>query len=459
MTAFCLSRRWILFLFSFGGVSLAAGLVYGWPALRQELLDENHDFSEAALGAIFTAGAWSTQGGRFFFGMLRDRYGTRSIACASLGCAAAGSLGIALSQTAASLGVSLFFTGLGSGLQLVVQPVASLFPKHAGSILSSLSGAFQVSGLVFLGLTSAGNRRGAFLGFMGCLLGLAVLAALLLPQGQSFVLPEEVDANNDPVAPTEEEGASSSSVHSLSSSSLQSEPTPSSPVTNDDDEEEETDPSLSPPTALQQLVSYEYAGLTGWFSLSLVPLQYYVGSIGYQLEEKGDESGFYTDLFAICYAGAALVAPAAGSLADRWGVGVAQAVATLLIASSLFVLAANGISLDAHVVGLVAYSVGRMLCFSAFFTNVGTRFGYRNYGTLAGLGLWVSAIVSLLQYPLIALTADGHGVAVNLVCASLLMATLPYCLWLYRQEKRFDQAQLGFRNVDNNKRNYEEEER
>ena len=102
--------------------------------------------------------------------------------------------GLALSDpsNAIALAVSLFALGLGSGVQLCVQPVAGLFPNNAGSVLSSLSGAFQISGLVFLALCNPSNNRlASFLGFAACLLVLTVMAAFLLPEGKSFLVQQE----------------------------------------------------------------------------------------------------------------------------------------------------------------------------------------------------------------------------------------------------------------------------
>jgi hypothetical protein len=70
-----------------------------------------------------------------------------------------------------------------------------------------------------------------------------------------------------------------------------------------------------------------------------------------------------------------------------------------------------------------------------FFSNIGMRFGYANYGTLAGLGLLISGAVSLLQYPLIALAVDGKAAAVNIGLAVGLLALFPYFIWLHQREK------------------------
>ena len=54
----------------------------------------------------------------------------------------------------------------------------------------------------------------------------------------------------------------------------------------------------------------------------------------------------------------------------------------------------------------------------------------------------VTAIVSLLQYPLITLVTNGYARQVNIICGSvLLIVGLPYCLWLGIREKKDEQQQ------------------
>jgi hypothetical protein len=188
------------------------------------------------------------------------------------------------------------------------------------------------------------------------------------------------------------------------------------------------------PTAIEQLKSMEYIMLCAWISICLISFLYYIGSIGFHLEKKGD-GGFYTGLFSIIYAGTTVVAPIGGYFADHMGLGITQGLATLLLAMSLFVLASDNISLNGQVAGMILYSIGVLFIFGMFFSNIGMRFGYANYGTLAGLGLLISGAVSLLQYPLIALAVDGKAAAVHIGLAVGLLALFPYFIWLHQREK------------------------
>jgi len=195
------NRSWILLLLSLVIVSLSGGLVYGWPLLRRQLQDDGSTLTEKQFGLIYTIGSWSTQGGRFFIGILRDRYGTKRMTCLSLIFLMIGLIGVGLCNPnqLVVLSISLLLIGLGSGSQLCVQPVAVLFPNNVGIVLSTLSGAFNISGLIFLILAN-NTRKFSFLVFAGSILFLTIVSAIILPKSNSFSLqsiPEEADTNNN----------------------------------------------------------------------------------------------------------------------------------------------------------------------------------------------------------------------------------------------------------------------
>ena len=114
------------------------------------------------------------------------------------------------------------------------------------------------------------------------------------------------------------------------------------------------------------------------------------------------------------YGFSAIFAPLGGAVADRFGVGFAQLVATTLTAASLFALLSP--SLPLQIPGIAAYSVGRLFIFAMFFSNIGRRLGFTHYGALVGTGMLTSAVVSMLQYPLF--TAGHRRERVDAVNAS-----------------------------------------
>ena len=441
------------FFFAFLTISLASGLVYGFPALRRLLILEETSLSEKDLGIIFTIGSWCVQGGRFFSGIARDRYfGTRKTAAFCLFATAMGCTGLAFCNES-SLGLlsfSFFLVGIGSGSQLCLQPVAGLFRKSIqGTILASFSGAFQVSGLVFLVLTKITERRSYGLGiFAIVLMGFVIVSLQILPV-------ENFDSYHEEEEVPQEENSRLRSSNYVSNSDGKdeehhiqdeeekeedrSEESLQNPFHEEEEEgiKEESEADIKKKGVMHLIKSKEYILLLVWFSSLLVPLQYYVATIGFQLERKGDTDGKYTALFSILYASAAVLAPFFGKIADAFGLGIGQSLATILTSCSMFILSSSNIALNSHIAGLTLYGIGRMITFGLFFTNLGKRFGFEFYGTLAGLGLLISSIFGNLQYPLIALAVDGHEKIVDIACgAFLLLQGLPYCYWLNRIERK-----------------------
>eukprot|EP00934_Nitzschia_sp_Nitz4_P005010 Nitzschia sp. Nitz4//scaffold1_size375055//74256//75638//NITZ4_000229-RA/size375055-processed-gene-0.114-mRNA-1//-1//CDS//3329540904//5000//frame0 len=430
--------KWFTVSFCFVATCLVAGVVNGWPALRLQLQEDGSILDESTLGAVYTIGAFSSQGTRILVGLARDRFGTQRVACTCIFCVAVGAFGAGWSDpdNALTLSLSLFVMGLGSGTQLCVQPVAGLFPDMTGTIISTLSGAYQISGgLVFLGLTSAtSNRKVAFTSYAVLLVLLSAVSAVVLPKGSSFLAKEAADEGKEPSGESKQKsdedldqtalnltiGSGSHNQSSVVDLTCASEEHSEATL----DVEGQKKPSIvkqtssleKEPTALEQLQSKEFLLLLMWFSLCMIPIQYYIGSIGFLLEGKGDD-GTYSDLFSIIYAAGAMVSPVGGFLSDRFGLGFAQGLASCLEGCALLILACTD-SLKVQILG--------------------KRFGFTNFGTLSGVSVFVSAVFGLLQYPLISIASgDAHSEqVVNYTLSALLFAQIPYCTWLSLQEKK-----------------------
>ncbi len=434
--------KYILYIFSFVVISLSSGLVYGYPHFYNNLLFNGSQLSKSQLGIVYTVGNWTALAGRFGFGIARDRYGTRYTTTFSLISTMFGCFGIAISDknNLLALVISFFFVGFGSGGQLCLQPVASLFDKKLhGMILASLSGAFQIGGLVFLFLSKmTHNRRKSYSYFAIILLGLAICALVLLPKGHFIKEEDHLEQPN-----TSKNSSGAIKVKNEAEINFNNKRRVFTERKDVEDEQGKTEINTR---AIDLLKSKEYVLLVSWFSTLLLPLQYYIGTIGFQLERKGDEDGKYIDLFSTCYAFAALFSPVMGKIADEVGLGFSQLIATIFTGSSLLLLSSNRISLNYHLFGMVCYSIGRMTVFGMFFTNLGKRFGYDHYGTLAGVGLLVSAMFSLFQYYLIDIAAEGNEYLVNLICGFVVFILgVPYCLWFGWKENGMNEVPRSMR--------------
>ena len=241
----------------------------------------------------------------------------------------------------------MFLVGLGSGAQLCLQPVANLFHKKwQGTVLASLSGAFQVSGLVFLILAEiSSDRTKSYGGFAIILFILAISAFVILPNNQfmkyrdddnsnpSGSHPETISDNdidekevNIPRSSFKEYGKKTMGEdNAISDKPISNDQLSDREYTNDDHSEDKKEMN-----AIDLIMTWEYLNLVVWFSVQLTPLQYYIGTIGLQLQRKGDADGHYAKLFSTYYAGSALLAPTLGKIADVCGLGVGQGTSNLL---------------------------------------------------------------------------------------------------------------------------------
>ena len=267
----------------------------------------------------------------------------------------------------------MLFLGLGSGAQLCIQPVTGLFPENASTAMATLSGAFQISGLVFLvcsGIARAGaDRLGAYLAFAACVCVLLALSWVHLPYGFKFTIDDEDEQEKD-----ESKAASERTVDRDEEAASPTRPGRGSQLRRREGKGRggrggrrkgsNTMAAVAAAPASRRRCRTlrrgqpfdEYVALLVWFSVCVTPAQYYVLSIGWQLERKGDDAGDYTRAFVVLYAASAALAPIGGALADKHGVGFAQGLATALTGSSFVVLLSD--SLPAQIAGMTLTASG-----------------------------------------------------------------------------------------------------
>jgi len=164
--------RFLYYAMAVLSISTMGGVILGWPSMRAILRHDGVLAEACALGAtagelctdqelrfglIYALASWSSQGGRFFVGVILDRFGPRLTTSVSTLIFAVGTVIAAMSLTsfqpsAAGAGganasafgmtVGFFLLGLGgAGVQLSLQSVSALFPKNRSLVMSSLTGA------------------------------------------------------------------------------------------------------------------------------------------------------------------------------------------------------------------------------------------------------------------------------------------------------------------------------
>ncbi|CAI5932391.1 unnamed protein product [Closterium sp. NIES-64] len=149
----------------------------------------------------------------------------------------------------------------------------------------------------------------------------------------------------------------------------------------------------------------------------------------------------YIDAFnCLLPLGGCLSVPLAGWSIDSLGLPPAFAItAALSLLSSLLLLLAPILPLDAMLLSFAAYSVARAFIYSTMAALIASLFGFRNFGRLYGLTRFIGAFAALLQYPLMrygeeAMRGDFMGMTAGFMACELALATLfplylTYCLF------------------------------
>ena len=155
-----------------------------------------------------------------------------------------------------------------------------------------------------------------------------------------------------------------------------------------------------------QACSGEFLLLLTYFSCNALQCQFTVGTVGVQLELKGDEGGWTVDgmtrAFSLCLSLSFLFTPAIGTAFDHFGFPpVMAALNTLLLGVPALLLSS---SQGAQIITCILYAAGRVGLWASFFSFTGATFGFRHYGKMAGGGLLVQSLFCLLIYPLLAAT-------------------------------------------------------
>lgn len=202
----------------------------------------------------------------------------------------------------------------------------------------------------------------------------------------------------------------------------------------------------------QQASSPQFVLLICFFTLNMLQCQFTIGSIGAQLDVRGDH-GTALLVFSVCLSCTIVFCPLIGVMLDRLGFIVVFTVAnTVLIASTGLLLLPY---IAAQYAMAVFYSFGRAALMASYFSYLGATFGFYHYGKLAGGGLLISATVSLLQYPLLDTTLGwlgGDFNTVNYIFLGLSVTQYPVIWGIYKVEcaRRRRESAAAIQSADHN---------
>jgi len=464
--------KWMLLAYGLFMTTLVAGVVYGWQSFRavfiaEGVLSEGCDADSAdgecpsqakELGLIFACGAWSVQACRMVTGLVRDRYGTRVCVVGVMLTVAVGIVLLAVSppQSLAVFCVGYFLLGIGAGVQLCMQSISMLFGEYQGAASATLSGAFTLSAVIPLACAEAiksvasdddGGTASSYADARGGVLSAWCVTVVVFAASAMWLMPRGGEFRESVRYLVGERGGDEKNKREEKKNDDEDD------EEDGDDESHERAPANAAKaanghrraphegkSAREQLVSLDFILLAAWFTVMLLPTNYFIISVGDQLEGMGDDDGEITRGFQLVWVISTVLSPIAGYSADVVGRGSTMTFAMGCYAASFAMLGfggdgGGGLSLKAQWLNFVCFNVGRLWVFSMYFVSVGRLFGFRHYGTLAGAGLLLSAMSTPLAVPMHQSGVDGGFGESNLASAMICLGLTPYTVgWAWRRE-------------------------
>jgi len=407
-------KRYRLWLFAFIQVGFLAGATYGWANLEQILERDGYwtndpDTEDTNYGLVYTIGSWFSQAGRLFVGVYLDWFGVKITTVTGCVMSCAGLILFAVSNTGMNFVYPAFILiSLGGpAVQLATQSVSKLFANKA-MVMSSLTWAFQLSTLWFM-LCNILNEDGINENFL--FMCYAIVAGLLGLQCW-WIYPKKFD--------TSKLLGGGGHGHSRKSMLITSGRYDAN--------------FLETGTLWEMMFSIDYILLNAWYSFYILYLQFYVMTIGSQTEAVTGENMAVEFTIALCTVSSSAIL--VGFSMDKFGFAIVTlANVGFSVGASLCITSSDrGIQW----IGFVLYVLSRVTTYGLFFSFIGINFGFKNFGTLAGVGLLISGCFSLFQYLLLDIVENEMGDDYNAM--NMLIAIWCavwgglYAFWLFGQE-------------------------
>ena len=435
---FLKSHRYLSALIGISHTFLCSGIVFGWASLVPILRSETVHFSSTTYAEIFTAGAIGNYLSNLPFGFLLDVRGPKT--CGIVASSVFG-IGLGLCSFATShycqvhfghndssiaLGIGFFLIGFsGPAIQIPTLHLAKLFKKNEET--GSGGDAFYMSA-----------QAAAFDGGTAIFALFAYFARLYDWKASSFFLAYECIPLYTlltavwiwPNKILEDENVKPSFHKTISNHSFGG---PGSPFLSESSlnriarrkQNHPKTPPMPPPSPLKDapLVSVlshpAFYSLATWVSIHILKLNFVVATINDQLLEQFPFSGHsdisdtnmktvstLVNIFGAMLPFGFIIMPFSGFLLQTdpmWAFQVANIFGVGY--GAIFLLAPkNTVLLSCIAFPMIATS--RQLVYSTVFHQIGTLFGFANFGVLLGILNVIVSVTSILQNPLV-LWAEG----------------------------------------------------
>ncbi|KAL6486890.1 hypothetical protein MHYP_G00035160 [Metynnis hypsauchen] len=458
-----------------------AGVVFGWASLVFVLKTDEY-FSDLCVtvtegngtaitdcsaqdeqfSLIFTVASFMNNFLTLPNGFLFDHFGTRATRFLAIFLYTTGTLLVALSSKALSL---LFFPALscitvGGILFLLTNiQVGNLFDTHRSTIITLYNGAFDSSSTVFLIIKVLYEKgislRSSFLFLSACDVIHLLRTLFLMPKSHvPYPVPENysygVSCGKSNSYSVEENEAK----QELKNMSDKPEQDGESEPLKSDDPAQLVEPTEKDSSFRSCVISWFFLWHLIWLSVMQLRHYLFIGTLNPMLNrlanQDPDTVSQYTNAFAFTQLSGILCAPWNGLLMDRHKgkalkpgetekeADLRSSILSLFLTSLqclLFSVCATIPFLPLQYFTFVLQVLNRSFLYGGNAAFISIAFPAQHFGKLYGLVMSLSAIVSLLQYPCLALVkilgGDPFYVNVSLTILTLLAFVHPLNIFLH----------------------------
>ncbi|CAJ1939125.1 unnamed protein product [Cylindrotheca closterium] len=376
--------RVLLVIFAMVQITLAAGLIIGWPGIAGSMLVEPLENGGAGLTLdqttqLYGLAAAVNYVAPLFLGLVLDKFGPR--ACSVLSNAIV-SIGLAIFSSASSF--STFALGIccvafgGPSVQQCLLHIGNIFAERRyfvmGIVAESITLSFAIFPVMDIIWEHGYGFRILFAG-LGVLVFLSTIGSLLLWPDAPYEIPKSDDANEE-----KEKG--------------------------DDD----PDKDLKEASFFDQLSSGVYLRLCIFFVVTSWWGNFYIATVTVELGDQGifdaEMQHTLTRWLSFLDAGAIIAAPLSGYMLDSVGFAPTAVVTIALGILQQVGLLVAGSSSHVMIGSFTAYAVYRAFLFPYFFASLSRRMGFRFFGFLSGISFCISGFTQFGVAP-VALVIEG----------------------------------------------------
>eukprot|EP00536_Pseudo-nitzschia_multiseries_P006242 jgi/Psemu1/296180/fgenesh1_pm.130_\ len=384
---------------------LTSGVIFGWASLLPVIRASGVEYTPEQFSLIFTAGAVGNYTSTLIFGMILDNFGPKitSIIASVLFGFGLNLCSVVQNYYSFALGFSIIGFA-GPGIQMPTLHLANLFPSKTGGAgalyMSAQAAAFDggtaVFAIVRLMYQLTGLSASSFFLMYNLVPAWCLLTAVVAWPNEILDSPSDTGRLRENGEKEEYIGVGSPYLSPKGRLGIRNGGNNSQSLIN------------APVSVI--LKHSTFWSMAGWAGIHILKLNFVVATINDQLDKNvaPEVANHLIDILGAMLPFGFVALPFVAALLDRepiWAFELANIIG--IFYGSILAFFPTSAWMQCFIV-FPSIACSRQLVYSTLFHQVGTSFGFVNYGVLLGLINVMVSLFSTVQTPLVE-TSENHG--------------------------------------------------